>query len=116
MPVDTVVEPGGSALHSGALTTAIEDDDRGTAHDNPSLVLLGQVNNFTALAEPTKPRSRRLVLVSSTQVDVPTTVPDSVDVVHVNLTDGEVGALPRELVYPELEVEFDLDELRFAAI
>ena len=47
-------------------------------------------------------------------MDVPTTVPDSVDVVHVNLTDGEVGALPRELVYPELEVEFDLDELRFA--
>ena len=35
---------------------------------------------FTALAEPTEPPRRRLVLVSSTQVDpVPLTVPDSVD-------------------------------------
>ena len=95
VPVDTVVEPGGSAFHSGALTTAIEDDDRGTAHDSRLGVVgpIQQFGRFTTLAEPTKPRSRRLVLVSSTQVDMPTTVPDSVDVVHVNLTDGDVGAL-----------------------
>ena len=96
VPVGTVVEPDGSALHSEALTTAVDDDDCGTAHDSPSLVVVEpsqQFGRFTVLAEPTKPRSRRLVLVSSTQVDVPTTVPDSVDVVHVNLTDGDVGAL-----------------------
>ena len=66
VPVDAVVEPDGSALHSGALTTA---------HNSPSLVVVEpsqQFGRFTALAEP-KPRSRRLVLVSSTQVDVPTT-------------------------------------------
>ena len=39
-----------------------------------------QFGRFTALAEPTEPPRRRLVLVSSTQVDpVPSTVPDSVD-------------------------------------
>ena len=100
MPVGTVVEPEGSARHSGrfaALATTVDDDDCDTAHDSLSLVVVEpnqQFGRFTALAEPTKPQCRRLVLVSSTQVDpVPTTVPDSVDVVHVNLTVGEVGAL-----------------------
>ena len=89
VPIGTVVELDGCALHSGALTTDVD-----TAHDT-SLVVVEpsqQFGRFTTLAEPTKPRSR-LVLVSSTQVDVPTTVPDSVDVVHVNLTDRDVGAL-----------------------
>ena len=100
MPVGTVVEPEGSARHSGrfaALATTVDDDDCDTAHDSPSLVIVEpsqQFGRFTALAEPTKPQCRRLVLVSSTLVDlVPTTVPDSVDVVHVNLNVGEVGAL-----------------------
>ena len=43
VPVDTVVEPGGSAFHSGALTTAIEDDDPGTAHDSPNLGVVGPI-------------------------------------------------------------------------
>ena len=99
MPVVAVVEPDGCARHSGrfaALATAVDDDVCDTAHDSPSLVVVEpsqQFGRFTALAEPTKPRSGRVVLVSSTQVDpAPPTVPDSVDVVHVNLTDGEVGA------------------------
>ena len=73
-------------MRSHKTGPAVDDDDF-----EPSQ----QFGRFTALAEPTKPRSRRLVLVSlHAKVDlVPTTVPDSVDVVHVNLTDGEVGAL-----------------------
>ena len=58
VPVGTVVEPDGSALHS--LTTAVDDDDCGTAHDSPSLVVVEpsqQFGRFTALAEPTKPRT-----------------------------------------------------------
>ena len=94
VPVGAVVEPVRfGARHSGrfaALATDVDDDDFDTAHDSPSLVDAEpsqQFGRFAALAEPTKPQSRRLVLVSSTQVDpVPPTVPESVDVVHVNLT------------------------------
>ena len=70
---EAVVEPAG-ARHSGRFAaTDVGDDDFDTAHDSPSLVDAGpsqQFGRFTALAEPT-----------------------SVDVVHLNLTDGEVGAL-----------------------
>ena len=65
VPVGAVVEPEGFARHSGrfaALATAVDDDDCDTAHDSPSLVDVEpsqQFGRFIALAEPTKPLSRR---------------------------------------------------------
>ena len=59
--------------------------------DEGPLISGDQFGRFTALAAPVEARGRRLVLVSSTQVDsVLPTVPDSRDALQVD-NDGESG-------------------------
>ena len=88
-----MVEPNGSALHSLPLTMTIE----ALPHDSPSLVVVEQVNIWKSQHWRNQPSHEADGWCwFPTQVDVPTTVADSVDVVHVNLTDGGRGRLVTE--------------------